>query len=96
MYPRILQRCLALLGTSAVLAALGIPVAAPAQADPVCVGATVSGTATGSEPGKVTGSSAPRCHWRRTTRSGRAAPDGRRPSQRSRPAHCCQPRHCYW
>ncbi len=48
MYRRILHRCLALLGTSAVLAALGVAVAAPAQAYPICVGATVSGTATGN------------------------------------------------
>lgn len=48
MYRRIFHRGLALLGTSAVIAALGIAVAAPAQADPICVGATVSGTATGT------------------------------------------------
>jgi len=43
-----IRRCLALLGTSALLAVLGIAAATPAHADPICAGVTVSGTATGT------------------------------------------------
>ncbi len=50
MHRNVLRRGIALVGMSALFGVIGIAVAAaPAQADPVCVGATVSGTATGTQ-----------------------------------------------
>lgn len=48
MHRPVIRRCLALLGSSALLVVLWTAVAAPAQADPICAGVTVSGTVTGT------------------------------------------------